>query len=336
MPAETRWIDAWIRWERTDDDEEEKEEEEQADETPSPPTDTFSFAYHKTSTTPTTTIEIHLQGFPSDSEQTWNSTGLTLWRSSASLCDYLARAWNQANVEEATTSKNLWIRNHRFLELGAGLGRSGILAWHCLSSLSLQNEYDDDDDADGGGGSSGDNNISDVTKDLYLTDGDTDVMGQLRQNVQENPPPTEESTEKDDSNMSPTTHTDNSDLPHPSQQVNLTCVQLLWGRTPARTFLQDTADGEPMDVIFGSDLVYVEKVITPLMETVTTLLAQPTGRFLMAHCARREGNEVTVDMVLEAAVEHGLQYDVLDQPEDDITLFCFRWKEDDAECAAYP
>jgi hypothetical protein len=189
-------------------------------------------------------------------------------------------------LHEAPTNgwkqKNLLISNNTFLELGSGLGRSGILAWHCLNYLP-----------------------NDESKRLYLTDGDTDVLTQLRHNVQQNiPSEAFKSKEEADS-------------------VHLACAQLLWGRE--RAFCFRSHIGHPVDVIFGSDLVYVQQNILPLFETVVTLLSA-SGSFLMAHCDRREGNEVTVDMVLEVAESHRMQYRVLEQ-EDDITLFCFTWSD---------
>jgi predicted TPR repeat methyltransferase len=41
---------------------------------------------------------------------------------------------------------------------------------------------------------------------------------------------------------------------------------------------------EKMDVIIGSDLLYVASEIKPLFETVLVLLKPKSGKFLMAHC----------------------------------------------------
>ena len=88
---ETRWIDAWIRWER--DSQHDESDDDESDNVPPVPTNTFTFGYKGTADQPD--IQLELQGFPSDSEQTWNSTGLTLWRSSEHLCDYIVQAWKQ-------------------------------------------------------------------------------------------------------------------------------------------------------------------------------------------------------------------------------------------------
>ena len=275
---ETPWIDAWIRWDRdthgTDDDDGFNDNVENE----SPPvaaTDTFSFHYHGTIDQPD--IDIELRGFPSDSEQTWNSTGLTLWRSSEHLCDCLVKQWRKGS-----TTANLFTENKRFLEVGSGLGRSGILAFHCLSSLMGPSDEEQN-------------------KLLCLTDGDTDVLHQLRNNLQHNQP---ESTDE-------------------GPNVALKCTQLLWGRDRAIEFLQ-RADNKKFDVLFGSDLIYVKKVINPLFETVSTLL-EDSGCFIMAHCARRQGNEVTMSMVFDAALSFGFEHKVIEEDQD-VSVVVFRRK----------
>uniref|UniRef100_A0A7S3LBD1 Calmodulin-lysine N-methyltransferase n=1 Tax=Amphora coffeiformis TaxID=265554 RepID=A0A7S3LBD1_9STRA len=300
-PDETPWIDAWIRWERdamgTDDSDEDDDYQ------PESPTHTFACRYAGTSQCPA--IDISLRGFPSDSQETWNSTGLTLWRSSEHLCEYL--------VKEASSPRGLFAEHQRFLELGSGLGRSGILALHCLSIMTNNNI---DDDSAGG---------EPRRKFLCLTDGDTDVLRQLRENVQQNQPCTNKSNNdtKEEGNANHTT---------PTPIVTVNCSQLRWGYESTKAFLP-SVDQQPFDVIFGSDLIYVAKNIPPLFETVTTLLAPKqeslctcsSSCFIMAHCTRREGNEVSVEMVLEAAESFGLEHSVVEE-DDDISLFVFRWK----------
>lgn len=72
----------------------------------------------------------------------------------------------------------------------------------------------------------------------------------------------------------------------------------------------------------------MQSVIRPLFETVRTLLCtHENAKFLMAHCSRREGNEVELSMVLDTAREEGFQYDIMVEDEDDdISLFSFRRK----------
>ena len=68
-------------------------------------------------------------------------------------------------------------------------------------------------------------------------------------------------------------------------------------------------------------------MIRPLFETVRVLLSDKDGsKFLMAHCARREGNEVELQMVFDVADEEGFSSEVLIQ-DDDISVFSFRSKQ---------
>lgn len=94
---ETVWIDAWIRWDRNSKETytNGNEEEDVEEAAKAPPTDTFRFRY---TTSPSRRkiqrdleeiIELELKGFDADSEQIWNSTGLTIWRSSEQLCEVL-------------------------------------------------------------------------------------------------------------------------------------------------------------------------------------------------------------------------------------------------------
>ena len=261
---ETTWVDAWVRWERNSmavyNDEDEAQNEEDDQPLP-PPTERHQFTYPNEGGDD---IFIELKGFESESEQTWTSTGLTLWRSSQYLCDYL--------VDNAQK-----LQDKRILELGSGLGRSGILAGKLLG-----------DPSEGG-------------SNIYLTDGDSDTLLQLRANIELNSP-----------------------LPA------IRCHQLLWGSETAQTFLKRHASDKPFDIIFGSDLIYVEKVISPLFDTVQTLLSTgPNAMFIMAHCCRRQGNEVDLVLVLAAANRAGFEHSVAKE-EDDIFVFVFQRRKDSA------
>lgn len=255
---ETPWIDAWIRWERDSKAIVGDDEDENENDAPATPTDSFSFRYPLPSShgdiKGASFVSMELKGFPSESEETWNSTGLTIWRSSHHLCEYLLQHPEL-------------VKNKRVVELGSGLGRCGILAHHLGASHA------------------------------FLTDGDTDTLVQLRRNIEAN---------KD------------------ASLGEVACHQLLWGRETALEFLK--LHGKP-DVVIGSDLIYVPSVITPLFETARTLLdGNDDGIFIMAHCHRRQGSSVNIDMVLEAAEQAGLNHDVV-QEEDDISVFCFRLQQ---------
>lgn len=251
---ETKWYDAWVRWERgSKETYNDGEEEDEDDQNILIPTKEYEFQYGDD-------VWIKLSGFHADSEAIWSSTGLTLWRSSEYLCEYLISSQDE-----------LLQNNIRLLELGSGLGRCGILAHLLCPSCRVM-----------------------------VTDGDTDVLAQLRANIQRNQ--LKENDERD------------------SFKSNISSHQLLWGEANARSFL-DRYEGEKFDVIIGSDLIYVPNVIQPLFESISVLLKQD-GQFIMAHCARRQGNEVTLEMIFNEAKQKGLNWELLKQ-DDDIYLYSF-------------
>ena len=60
-------------------------------------------------------VSFDLQGFPSDSEQVWNSTGLTLWRSSHYLCQYMVDEFDdlfRSNGERKESQQFLEVRQY--------------------------------------------------------------------------------------------------------------------------------------------------------------------------------------------------------------------------------
>ncbi|KAL7529097.1 hypothetical protein ACHAWF_002838 [Thalassiosira exigua] len=91
-------------------------------------------------------IDVQIRGYKKDADEVWQSTGLTLWKASEYLCQF------QMDNTELFLSK-------RTLELGAGLGLNGILAWK--STCSPDSE-------------------------VCITDGDSDALVHLRENVKRN------------------------------------------------------------------------------------------------------------------------------------------------------
>ena len=113
--GEIRWTDDKIRWtednDKTNDgNDEEEEETAYIDPFKDPdPFDTFSFRFQlKKQLTDATTaadatteknhnsesnewIELAVRGYKTDSDQVWQSTGLTLWRASEHLCHYMTQ-----------------------------------------------------------------------------------------------------------------------------------------------------------------------------------------------------------------------------------------------------
>jgi hypothetical protein len=120
--AETRWTDAQIRWPDEEIDNSNNNDDDDSENYGAPidpfqdpdPFDTFSFRFphpsHSSSSSSTTSsitaageevddnnknnnsnafIDIALRGYKAESDQIWQSTGLTLWRAAEHLCDYL-------------------------------------------------------------------------------------------------------------------------------------------------------------------------------------------------------------------------------------------------------
>jgi len=96
-------------------------------------------------------IKLMLKGFRGDSDQAMLSSGLTEWDASDVLCNYLI-IHNKGKKEPTGL---------RLLELGSGLGKCGLVAYHLLKAKHGTN-------------------IS------VLTDGDTNVLKLLRKNVVSN------------------------------------------------------------------------------------------------------------------------------------------------------
>ncbi|KAL3787369.1 hypothetical protein ACHAWO_000579 [Cyclotella atomus] len=274
--AEIPWVDAWIRWERNSKNYDSHDTDDyvvsQDEEPLPPPTECHNFAYKILNDD----ITLKIEGFHSDSEQTWNSTGLTLWKSSHYLCQYLVDHCKEFMLPASESGiECVDDRQMKVLEVGSGLGRCGMLA-HLLSKASGND-----------------------TKTV-LTDGDTDTLKQLRHNVQNN--------------------IDNQD--------NFECKQLLWGKDNALQFLQkQSEETSKFDLILGSDLLYVTSVIQPLFKTIHELLKPNDGKFFMAHCCRRVGNDVTLDEVLTIAHEMGFMCTEELRNDDDIVLYSFRLLE---------
>lgn len=167
------------------------------------------------------------------------------------------------------------------LELGAGLGLNGILAWRSTCSSSNSN--------------------------VCITDGDSDALVHLRDNVERNRGSSDGDVDK------------------------VSCHQLIWGKQSSEKFLTQIANDQTYDVILASDIIYSSVIVEPLWETITTLLKKPSegcgeaGVFVMAY-ARRKQVPVSIELVLEAAVQHGFVYELVkEDDEDGIWVYSFRF-----------
>lgn len=268
---ETKWTDDSIRW--PEDNKNEKSGMDDAEEEERPidifkdpdPTESFQFQFGIDGEP----VEIELNGFKSDSDEIWQSTGLTLWKASEYLCRYLV---THRNGEHLDLSLKLQRSNNRrrVLELGAGLGLVGILA----------------------------HRISSVQSHIMLTDGDTDALPYLRENVEQNK----------------ATHMGSID-----------CSQLIWGQETSLDFLKKQKE-ERFDVILASDIIYSPVIIQPLWETIKTLL-DPRGTFVMAYARRKV--PVSIEEVLSAAEEAGFVYEECAESDNEkgVFIYTFQWKE---------
>jgi predicted nicotinamide N-methyase len=186
-----------------------------------------------------------------------------LWKASHHLNDYILQHYHK------------W-RGLRILELGAGLGFCGILVHRLLSSTAAS--------------SSASNSSSTV---LCLTDGDTEALPVLRENLRRS------------GANSP------SELAADPPPVRTTCRQLLWGRDTAQRFADTQRGLEAYDVILASDIIYAPQILVPLWETIQVLLSSSDRNevdpvFVLAFAKRKV--PVQVNDVLQTATDFGFVY----------------------------
>lgn len=307
---EVVWRDDSIRWEgglrvggddkkKTEDDGSESDESQEylIDPFADPdPFEVFSFDFHLSPATASNdgdgskkmqdtvsetnskkTISIQIRGYKTDAEEIWQSTGLTLWRASDYLCEY--------QVEQC---KQLFSSNKRVLELGAGLGLNGILAW----KLMMQS-------GDGSRNQAG---------EVIITDGDSDALVHLRDNVERNRP-----TSSSSSNT------------HEEKMFFAKVHQLIWGKESSEKFLKTISDNKKYDVLLASDIIYSPVIVEPLWETVQTLL-DTSGVFVMAFARRKV--PVSIDLVLSASVEKGFGYRLVKEDLDDEGIWVYEFRFD--------
>ncbi len=224
--------------------------------------------------TPTCNIEITLKGFKHEHERIFDSTGLTLWRASKLLCNFMCSNPN-------------YIQNKSVLELGSGLGLCGLLAYHLQASS------------------------------VVMTDGDTDVLAELRKNVDRN---LSTATGRTTTTSAATTSVQKGkDVP--SKDL-LPCKQLLWGEKHIKPFQQSIQSSIPnhsgsFDVIIASDVIYVDYILDDLFSTIVGMLSTTSdSKFYLAYARRA----VDIRAVFECATRHGL---VWMEPEETEGVYIF-------------
>lgn len=277
-------------------------------------------------------IRLSVTGHKAENGQTLHSTGLTVWRAAGILADWLVEQHRDHNTDDTDDDDNtgndavLAVLGHgcsnkkTVLELGAGLGIPGMVC-HKLGRAAV----------------------------VILTDGDTDALANLRENVARNCCTTATSTSTDNptvpANATAATSMTNANI--------ITCQQLVWGnkdhiqavreslsllrasdsnRRSANTAA--TAD-RGFDVILGSDIIYVNHVVDPLFDTVRQLLRcgddgddddDGGGVFLLAFARRN----VSMDWVLDIAKRQGFVWETPETPEG-VYIFRYNTKNEKTE-----
>lgn len=269
---EIEWRDSQIRWEedanqtKADDDDNNVDHDEEyatLDPFATDPRTTFSFSFPRHGRPgdlpEQDPIRINLQGYTYESDQTWSSTGMTLWRASEYLCHFLIRHWDQDlliqdSIHQRNESPDIQHhRERRVLELGAGLGLCSLVAHH----------------------------LGDASTSVYVTDGDKDVLVELRKNVAN----------------------------HRQNRGQIFCHQLLWGKDTSAQFLNNNVVARrKFNIILAADVVYVKSVVQPLWDTVQALLDPDDDKAVFVLAFARRVVDVTVDDVLEAAEQAGFSH----------------------------
>lgn len=179
------------------------------------------------------------------------STGLAVWLGAEVLCEYLAASVTTTTTDCCFDSSSL--EQKSCLELGAGLGLASMLAQRMGA------------------------------KRVVATDGDTNVLENLRFNV----------AMEQQTNIQSTKRTE------------IETPQLIWGRD-LEAFAERYADQDGcFDVIFASDCVYMTTSLRPLWETVRRLLRPTSGIFYFVNVS---SSQSPLEEILEVAKEKGFTW----------------------------
>jgi len=206
--------------------------------------------------------------------------------------------WNASTLLCEFVCSNVGIIKQKdILEVGSGLGLCGIVAYKMGA------------------------------RRVIMTEGDTDVLVQMRKNVNLN---------IYNICQSPYQLECEEEL-IPSCLNILPCRQLKWGSCEINEFRKKwccaktkemgtgvyTCANDRFDVIMGSDIIYADDIIEPLFDTVTGLLSYSIhALFLLAYIRRN----VKIELVLDCAKRRGFHYEKADHTMDD-GVYMFHWKE---------
>ena len=135
---------------------------------------------------------------------------------------------------------------------------------------------------------------------VCITDGDTDALVHLRENLRKN------------------RDTDTGKF--------MSAHQLIWGQETTEIFCRRHGT---FDVLLASDIIYARCIVEPLWETVGLLLSRKqSAKFIMAYFSRREVN-VTIEVVLDHAEAAGFIYESVEEDAEGVRVLVFRWKSDE-------
>ncbi|KAL3926515.1 MAG: hypothetical protein SGARI_005583 [Bacillariaceae sp.] len=272
----TKWTDDRVRWHGEELEDDAGAEEEQAYMDPfrdQNPFEMFRFEFNvrcDDDDDGTTTTATSTTTIPIELRG-YKTDADEIWKSTG------LTIWKAAETLGHYMAKNSKLfRNQTVLELGAGLGLCGILA-HRLG-----------------------------TSKTCITDGDSDALPLLKENLERN---NRQSNENDNDNLPSTA----------------SVHQLIWGKETTQAFAKRHHQTFP--VILASDIIYARCIVEPLWDTVSTLLEKTkSAKFIMAYFSKRKVN-VTIDVVLEYAQQTGFDYELVEQDADGVHVYIFQWKE---------
>jgi len=320
--VETTWLEHQVHHKQDDDDDQEADEEEQEEDK--------TFVFHLFDKDEADAARYELVEFHSLAPNVPaitlrgmidypTSTGLGLWKAAYAMSDYLVQ-------------HSHYIVNQRVLELGAGMGYCGIVAYHLGAAQVL------------------------------LTDGDSSVLENLRYNVAlniskhnhhhnggERPEGGDQDDDEDEAshddedeasdskndqenrydnnNYIRADRTDEIGMPPAPKSSSIrcdsnttnggryvACPQLIWGQNLPE-FVKEYGR---QSVLIASDCVYMTTSLKPLWATMQYLLEPNHGLVIFLN---QSASQASIELVLKVASDHGFTWTKESPPHDGVYLF---------------
>mmetsp|Transcript_12010 Transcript_12010/g.13955 ORF Transcript_12010/g.13955 Transcript_12010/m.13955 type:complete len:309 (-) Transcript_12010:654-1580(-) len=176
------------------------------------------------------------------------------------------------------------ITNKNVLELGAGTGLCGLVSYHLGASH------------------------------ITLTDGDSQVLRNLRENIRRNI--------ETDTTIDTTTNTTTTITATTNSFGNrkIVCPQLIWGKDLDR-FVNQYG---PQDVILSSDCCYMPAALEPFWKTVDALLSKDNGVVIYVMVS---ASQVSEKALLNKPLEYGFQQEYCSDSQD-VIIFKRKHRDD--------